>query len=297
MAENNSMLLVIGVIVIVLITAGLTYFIAKSGASAGPFQNGTNQTDGRPTITVRGEASKNFAPDLLTIGITVEGNGTTVSDSQKDAAAKVSKLKAALLSKGVKESEIQTSAFYTSPIYNNSCYNCYPRPIPYYGESGTPAVEGQAIDAVYPSPMPPYPYCDSSRCEPIGYKTVHSLTIKSEKTSEGGSLVDSALASDGAKFDYVYFSLKESTRIDAESALQGDAAAAAKSKAKRIADGIGAKLGKVVSINPDQYYPPYPAYAGSGMAYPESPGSKPSEIFPSETTLSSSIVVVYELEQ
>ena len=91
-------------------------------------------------VNISGEATKSVMPDQLTLGITVTGNGTTVADSQSDAAAKVAAAKAALVAQGVSESDIQTSSYYTSPVYNGSCYNCYPRPI-YYG-SGSGAAPG-----------------------------------------------------------------------------------------------------------------------------------------------------------
>lgn len=297
MAENNAPLLILGLVLVVLITAGLTYFATRSIMS-GPV-NGTNLTSGQPTITVRGEATKTLPPDLLSLGITVEGNGSTVADSQKDAADKISRLKSALLASGIKESDIQTASYFTSPTYNSSCNKCYPGPIPYYGQGGsTPAPQPDIpTDAAYP--VQAYPYCQPSVCPPTGYQTVHSLTVKSDDTSKGGSLVDAALAVDGARFDYVYFSLKDSTRLAAEDELQGSAASAARSKAAKIAEGAGVKLGKVVSINTDQYYPPYPVYAGGGVAAPASDNgsARPTEIFPTDTTLSSSIVVVYELDQ
>lgn len=323
MAENMPML-VIGIIVVVLITAGLTYYIAKSGGNGIP-GNYTNQS-GKPTITVSGEATKTVMPDQLTLGITVTGNGTTVADSQADAAAKVAAMKAALIAQGVSEGDIQTTSFYTSPVYNGSCYNCYPRPIYYAADSGaaqgapTPAAEpapsssgssgsgasGSGGIAVPPSsvndasiyPVPPYPYCDYNKCTAIGYQTVHMISVKTNQTSSGGKLLDAATSVNGTRFDYVYFSLKDSTRISLESELQGEAAAAAKAKAVNIAGGVGAKLGKIVSINPQQNYP-YPVYAGKGTASPGTTDSSapPTEIFPSETTLYSSIVVVYELEQ
>ncbi len=310
MAENNTPMLVVGIIVVILITAGLTYYIAKSGSPAG-YGNQSNLS--APTITVQGEASKTVTPDLLTVGITVQGNGSSVADSQTDAAAKVASLKAALLAAGVQESDIQTTSYYTSPAYNGSCY-CYPGPIPY--DSGTgysvPADSGPgAGSAPAPAPdnsvssggaiaypVPPRPYCDQ-KCTVIGYTTVHSLTVKSTNVTSGGSIVDAALGVNGTKFDYVYFSLQDSTRIALEDELQGEAAAAAKSKAESIAQGVGAKLGKVVSINPNQYYP-YPVYAqaGTAVAVPEAANaSPPTQLFPSDTTLSSSITVVYELVQ
>jgi len=347
MAENST-LLVLGVVLIVLITAGLTYYITKAGNAAIPPLNQTNATGEPPTITVRGEATKTYAPDLLTIGLSVETTGANTSDAQAKNAAEVAKLKSALLAAGVKESDIETSSYYTSPQYNDSCYrDCY---YPYYdygysgkavpsggaayeasasrcigadgeamqgpnGETyrcgGTVAAEGVSTgsdDAVAVSvaetgvaymdiaPTPPYPYPCERNCSITGYKTSHVLNVKTGNTNDGGEITDAALGSGSfAKIDYIYFSLKDETRVSAESELQASAAASAKVKADNIAKGLGAKLGKIVSINPDYYYPYYPAYAYDASSSMES--KPPTEIFPSDTTMSSSITVVYELVQ
>ncbi len=318
MAENNTPMLVVGIVIVVLITAGLTYYMTRS-ADMASLGNQSNLT--APTITVTGEATKTVTPDLLTVGITVTGNGSGVSDSQADAAAKVAALKAALLAAGVQESDIQTTSYYTTPAYNSTCY-CYPGPIP-YAVPGTPVPAGENAPSVgsapsagaassstagepsiAPSPTtdngaviyPVPPYC---KCQPIGYNTIHSLTIKSTNVTNGGQLVDAALGINGTRFDYVYFSLQDQTRISLDDELQGEAAAAAKSKAQSIAAGVGATLGKVVSINPQQIYPPYPVYAnaGTGAVAPSANNAPPTEIFPSDTTLTSQITVVYSLEQ
>jgi uncharacterized protein YggE len=339
MAENST-LLVLGVVLIVLITAGLTYYISKSGNGAiPPLQNQTNNTGEPPTITVRGEATKTLPPDLLTIGLSVETIGSNTSDAQAKNAVEIAKLKSALLAAGVKESDIETSSYYTYPEYNDSCYtDCY---YPYYGYSGKAVPEGGvayeasasrcigaegeamqgpngityrcgdtaaaaggsddgvAVAVAEPAsldiaPSPPYP-CERD-CNITGYKTSHVLTVKSGKTNDGGKITDAALGSTSfAKIDYIYFSIKEETRVAAESELQASAAAAAKAKADNIAKGLGAKLGKIVSINPDYYYPYYPAYAYDSSSSMES--KPPTEIFPSDTTMSSSITVVYELVQ
>lgn len=344
--NNNGTLVVLGIVLIVLITAGLTYYITKSGnAAVPPLQNQTNATGEAPTITVRGEATKTVAPDLLTISLTIETSGANMSDAQAKNAAEVAKVKAALLAAGVKESEIETSSFYTNPEYNESCYtDCY---YPYYGYSGKAVEVGVPYDAEVTSsrcigpegeamagpngevyrcgssagsedgvqaanaptpvseagvalmdiaPSPPYPYPCERDCSIIGYKTTHIVTVTTEKTNDGGKVSDAALgASSSAKVDYVYFSIKEETRVRLESELQASAAAAAKAKADNIAKGLGAKLGKIVSINPDYYYPYYPAYAyGATSSYDP---KMPTEIFPTDTTMSSSMTVVYELVQ
>jgi len=344
MAENNSTLLVLGVVIVVLLTAGLTYYITKtSGDIVPPLSNDTNITGEQPTITVRGEATKTLSPDLLTIGISVETLGANTSEAQSKNAQEVAKVKAALLAAGVNASEIQTSSYYTYPEYNESCHrDCY---YPYYGytDGAVPAddvvyeagsgqaevaarcigPEGEAMigpnNETYRcgssagseegisysaymdiAPSPPYPYPCERNCNITGYKTTHVITVASAKTTEGGKMVEAALnATDSAKIDYIYFSIKEETRVRVDSELQASAAAAAKSKADNIAKGLGAKLGKIISINPDYYYPYYPVYAydssyESGSSYDP---KVPTEIFPSDTTMSSSITVVYELVQ
>jgi uncharacterized protein YggE len=304
MAENSG-LLVVGIIVVVLITAGLTYFIVKSGTGPGPtppVNQTVNETGQPPTITVRGEATKTILPDQLTIGITIETTGANVSDSQAENAKESAKVRSALLSAGVKEGEIQTSSYSTYPVYNDSCYDCYPYPVP-YGDSGGKAVPagnaaeqaGVAYTDVYPSPpyMPPCKYQEN--CSIIGYKTVNAIMVKTGSVNDGGKFVDAALgAGTTAKVDYIYFSLKDETRVKAESELQSEAAVNAHDKAESIAKGLGASLGKIVSVNTD-YYPIYPVYAYDRAASAES--APPTQISPSDTTLSSSITVVFELAQ
>ena len=87
-----------------------------------------------------------------------------------------------------------------------------------------------------------------------------------------------------------------------ESELAAEAAQAAKSKAEGIARGLGASLGRIVSIQTGYYYPPYYeyGYAKGGVTDSVTVGAEeavPAEIFPQELTLSSSIYVVYEIKQ
>jgi uncharacterized protein YggE len=331
MAENS--MLVVGIIAVVLLTAGLTYFLAKAGTPiVQPLPNQTNLSGPTPTITVTGEASRTVSPDLLDVGLTISTMGQNTSGSQSKNAAETAAVKAALLAAGVNESEIQTVSYYTSPVYNESCSSCYAEPYYSYGAgqggvavpsngatagsapapvaavgsadassgavSGGSASSGGIVSPGYPIPSPPPPCLNKDNCAIIGYKTVHSIEIKSEKTADGGKYAEAALnASNSTSVDYVYFSLTEATRIGVDSELQAEAASSAKAKAENIAKGLGASLGKIVSVNPN-YYPIYPVYAyqnaGTGTAAPAAP---PTEIFPTTTDMSSSITVVYELVQ
>lgn len=283
--ENSTPLMFVGVLLLVVITAGITYYVATQGTTVPP--DCTNNTSEAPTITVRGEATMDAPSDLLSIGLSVEGSGADVSESQADAARQMSDLKDALLAGGVKESDIRTSSYYSYPVYNDSCTRCYDT---YgYGQEASPGSTGVTEPAMYP--------CDRD-CynQVISYKTVHSIEVQTDKVNDGGDIVDAAVDANGTRLDYVYFSLKESTRIALEEQVQGQAAASARGKADKIAQGVGATVGKLVSIQTEGYYP-YPYYKDA-MAYDSSGGAMPpTEIFPSDTTISSTVIVVYELGQ
>jgi len=166
-----------------------------------------------------------------------------------------------------------------------------------------PSGSGVAEPSIAPSPPYYYPYpCKSDQnCTIIGYKTTHTIQVKSANTTSAGKLVAAATgAYNSTKVEYVYFSLSDQARISNDSELEANAAGNAKAKAQGIATGVGAKLGKIVSISTD-YYPIYPVYAytnpetmNSAMM-PYSP--PPTDIYPTETQMSASIMVVYELEQ
>ena len=331
MAENP--MLVVGIIALVLLTAGLTYYMVKAETPAViPPVNQTNISGQPATITVTGEASRTVTPDTVAVGLTISSIGPDTVVSQSRNAAETGGVKAALLAAGVNESEIQTVSYYTNPVYNESCSRCYSQtyyypqaapggvtapannpasaPVPDAGvgsassgvASGGDASSGVAVSPGYPSPVPPYPCSYADNCTIVGYTTVHSITIQSNKPADGGKYLEAALnASNTTSVDYVYFSVSNAMGIKVDSELQAEAAAAAKTKAKNIATGLGASLGKIVSVNPN-YYPIYPVYAyqngAAGTTAPSVPPvAPPTEIFPTTTQMSSSITVVYELVQ
>jgi uncharacterized protein YggE len=306
MSESKATI-IIGVALIVLITAGLTYLVVRPGNAPG---NGTNMTGTGPTITVRGDATETVTPDLLTIGISVESVGDTAADSQSRNAADAAKLTSALKALGLEDSELQTSSYSTYEVYDPSCYDCYP--YYYEGTAAMPAASLQEAPAgsgsgvsssgvvtpdYYPQPVPPRPYPCKTGCNVTGYKTVHVLMVKTNRTSDGGTIIDAAInATNASSVQYIYFSISDTKRIETESSLQASAAQSARSKAGNIAVGLGASLGKIVSVNPDYYYP-YPVFAYDRSTAETVAPAVPTEIFPTDTTMSASVTVVYELVQ
>ncbi|MEM4359774.1 MAG: SIMPL domain-containing protein [Candidatus Bilamarchaeaceae archaeon] len=300
--ERNTAFLM--VLLTAIVVAGATYIITSWQAGGAhifpavvPAQNCSNTSEEVPKISVNGEAARVVKPDLLIIGLTIETENETASLAEAANAKATAALKAALLARGIKESEIQTTSYYTYPIYNDSCW-CPPWPCkgdvcPVYETAGG---EGIAVESeMYPIP-PPYP-CECNR-EIIGYRTTHSIMIKSENISVGGSVIDGVADVTSTRFDYFYFSLKEQTRIDIENELIADAAKAARKKAESIATGLGVSLGRIVLIQTDYYPPYYPyGYVESKMPTIEDGARTSAEIFPQDLTLSSHVYAIYEIKQ
>ncbi|MEW5996023.1 MAG: SIMPL domain-containing protein [Candidatus Micrarchaeota archaeon] len=313
MAEQyvlDRMTVLLSVAAIVILVAGATY-VFTSGTQP-PVQNATANLTEIPRISVSGEATRTVSPDLLVIGIAVETQNETASGSESQNAEMTRKVKNALLAQGVREDEIETASYYTYPVYNDSCWYpppCYGDVCPMAGAKGGgemvvggeetgAATEGMASSGVaYPESYP-MPYrCDQ---QVIGYRTTHSIMVKTMNIYKGGDIIDAVSAANAsARFDYQYFSLRDETRIRVENELAGEAAQSAREKAESIAGGLGARLGRIIDIQTNYYYPPY-YYAERGYAaeggMPQ-PAGVPTEIFPQDLTMSSSIHVTFEIAQ
>src|SRR4030042_3739901 len=166
MSQNNA-LIVIGALLLVVITAGLTYYITESSGTLPPAPNAT--VGDKPIITVRGEATRTLEPDLLTVSLSIESFGNDTAASQAQSAADTADVKAGLLAAGVKSDELETGSYYTYPVYNGSCYHY--SPYYDYAREDVPV----AVDAYYPESMP---YPRQRECVIIGYKTVHELRVE-----------------------------------------------------------------------------------------------------------------------
>ncbi len=311
MAEQyvlDRMTVLLSVALVVVLVAGATY-VFTSGAQPAP-GNYTNESGEAPAISVSGEATRTVAPDLLVMGIAVETEAETASGAQGLNAQMAERVKAALLAEGIREDEIETAYYSTYPVYNESCWY-YPQE--YYGDGVYPAGEeiyyeeeyagegvaysdgGMVEPAIYPAP--PYRKCEQ---EIIGYRTVHSIMVKTSSIYRGGDIIDAVSdANASARLDYQYFSLKEETRIRVENELAGEAASSAREKADSIASGLGASLGRIVDIQTDYYYPYYGyrdyAVAEASVSMPG--GMVPTEIFPQDLSMSSRIYVTFEIAQ
>lgn len=271
----------LGLLIIVILVGGGLYFLN--------IDNKGKVT--KPTINVRGEAIKSIPPDLVNIGFSIETEGNTTLDSTTKNAAELSRIKSKLLEMGINQSEIESSSYYTNPIYNESCNNyCHIIPIE--------AISARPLPADYSST-----YVDGNcerNCNVIGYKTTHSITVKSKEVNKGADLAQKILeGSNRSKIDYAFFTIKEETQIKVQNELEALAAKNTREKAQNIASGLNATLGRLISITPEGGYGyPMPMYAYdkavAGTSELVSPS--PAEIFPTQSTLRSAVIATYEIE-
>ena len=226
------------------------------------------QTD----VSVSATDSKKLRPDLLQIGMYVLTEAKNAKVAQEDNARVFSQLKSNLMSKGVKEADIQSTSYSIEPIYE-SRRNC--------------ANTGYKIqdDCTYESVL-------------TGYRTRHEITVSSENLDNGGELID-ASSSAGQNQTFVNgisFTLKPSTRSDAEQSLLKSASSQARARAEKIVDGLNVRLGKVKTASQSYSYSPGPYFAKtlsmSAVAYDSAPSTTLSA---GQIEVSVSVSVSYEI--
>ncbi len=254
---------------------GCGYFMAQGDYSpdvnitGGPTSPNVyvSSTPPEHTIYTSATSSRDVAPDLLLVSVRVQTEGSNAKGSQEDNAEVMADLLSNLKALGLNESDIQTTRYSVDPVY----------------------------DSQY--------VCDSSgnRChydsKLIGYRTVHSLSVKVTELDKGGDVIDEA-SSAGVNqtfVDYIQFTLKDETRLSIQKSLLQEAAAEAKSKAQSMAAGLGVSVGRVLSVSESySYYPTANYYKSSMLDYAEAAGA-PTQLSAGQVEVSASVGVNFEV--
>ena len=213
------------------------------------------------TISVTGTATTSVDPDLLNIQFGVETQAKTASeaiDANNDAMNKVVD---AIKRLGITDDEIRTSSFNIYPIYDS-------------------IVDPKT--GVY------------VRSELTGYRVSNILSVKTEKLTIGGDIIDAAVQAGANRVDNVYFSLSPEKQLVVQDDLIGKAVLNAKSKAKKALDPLGQKIigVKLVSLS-DFGNPPPPIYYGYAQADGGIAGKASAPIFQSEQDITTTANVIF----
>lgn len=129
-----------------------------------------------------------------------------------------------------------------------------------------------------------------------GYRATHSLRVEipANQSARIGAVVDAGLDS-GTGISYINFELSPESQNSYKTTAMKLAAQDATSKASGVAEGLGKKLGSLVSVSINDYnYVPWLARDFSGVAASEAK-QEATDIVPSEQEVSASVTAVFKI--
>lgn len=141
-----------------------------------------------------------------------------------------------------------------------------------------------------------YPEYDWTNGQKLkGYKTNNQLKVKISNFDLIGKIVDVSTKAGATGINSINFELTEEKQAFYKQEALTKAAEESKQKAQAIVSGIGSKLGKVVSIQENEYYyRPYPLYTkGSGIELDQVVST---EILPTNLEVTASVTLTYSVK-
>jgi hypothetical protein len=210
------------------------------------------------TITGNGQSTIDAMPDLVSIYFAVITEGETSEEANIANTEIVDDLIVNLLMEGLERKDIQTQSF-----------------------------------SIYPN----YKWINDQNVED-GFIASHyfKIELSTEDSDNLGSIVDAGIIA-GAGISSINFELSQEKQNEYKAEAIKLAAEDSKIKAESLAEGLGKKLGRLVSVSDSDFgYYPWPMYSGSG-AVSEAAVAKEAatSIQPSEQTISASVTAVYRI--
>jgi len=257
----------------ILIYAGTLFLIVLSilGIAATVFVANGNQQYEENTISVSGESEITAVPDVANFSFTVRETSKTNKQAQDIISEKITTILDGLTESGISEKDIKTQSYIISPKYEFV------------------QVERQrdvALDGtIY------FPGNNQQRVQ-TGFDVSQNVTVvlrDFDKTAEVLELIAETGVDNlnGPNFE-----------IDNPESLQEQAQAAAitnaQEKARRLADDLKVRLGKVVSFNEDGgYYQPMFARSLEYASFDSGITKSSPELPTGENTISSNVTITY----
>jgi len=208
------------------------------------------------TISVAGSATVKAMPDIIGIYFNIDTQGTTSNEAADKNSEIVDSLTNSLISKGFSKEDIQTQSYSVYPEYDY--------------RTGTGKI--------------------------TGYKATHSLRVEisANESEKIGDVIDSGIDA-GAGISYINFELSQENQNKYKAEAMKLAAQDATSKAKGVAEGLGKKLGSLVSVSVNDYnYYPWLVRDFAGASAPEIKEAT-TNIVPSEQEISASVTAVFKI--
>lgn len=240
--------IIVATIIVLAIVGIVVYLNTRPGAEG-------------PTIASNGVAQVKTIPDVVSVYISVETNGTTLNETNNRNSEISDKVITELVKLGLERKDIGTENFNSYPDYDWS--------------NGTQTLKG--------------------------YRATHSIVVKlnASNIDKVSSIVDAA-ADAGAFVNSINFELSQEKQNQYKADALKLATEDAKVKAESIASGLEKKLGDVVSVSDMSFdYNPWPIYAGGEAisATEANAGAKSAvmNIQPGEQEINARVSVTYRV--
>ncbi|MEK7519268.1 MAG: SIMPL domain-containing protein, partial [Patescibacteria group bacterium] len=192
-------------------------------------------------FSVRGEGKIVAVPDIaqLTFGFLTEG-GKDIANLQKENSEKANRLIAFLKENKIEDKDIKTEFYDISPRYQY--YNCpllerLPSPSP------LPLEDEDSSSIITP--------CPTSKI--VGYTINQSISAKIRDLNKVGDVVSGAVEKGANTVSGPNFTIDDPVKL--QNQAREEAVVQAKEKAKSMAKAGGFRLGKLISIQEDSYFP------------------------------------------
>jgi uncharacterized protein YggE len=206
-------------------------------------------------ISVSGEGKVSGAPDVAVLTLGVSALAPSVKDARDQAATAMNGVVDSIKGNGVDAKDIQSTQFSIQPEYN---------------------------------------YRDNNQ-ELSGYRVTNIVTAKVRDIDNTSKVIDDAVAAGGdlTQIQGIDFTIDDPSKLQDEA--RAEAVKDAQTKAERLADLAGVKLGKPLSISESSASPPLGANFGVGVAQGAAVPA-PSPIEPGQLEVTLDIQVLYAIE-
>ena len=209
-------------------------------------------------VSVTGQSSTTIAPDKAEVYIRILTQGKTASEVEDENSRINNNVIESLKDMGVSSKDIETTQYNLNPDYKY----------------------------------------DQGESKIVGYSLYNQIKVSTTELDRVGRIIDKSISNGANGVDQVSFVLTKEKEEQIKKEVLAKAASEAKSKALAIADGLGAKLGDLVSVSESNfYYPPF-IYAEAAIKSDiERVGSASSvQINPKNLEISATVTASYKIK-
>jgi uncharacterized protein YggE len=224
------------------------------------------------TVSTSGTATTRVTPDMFSVIVGVETNGTTAQEAVSRNANLTGQVIAALSGLGISENQIGTSTYSVLPIYE------YRPPL-------------QPCPEIYPPP----PGCEP-RQEIIGYSASNSVTVTLNVNAgvDAGQIIDASVQAGANNVNGLYFFVSPDRQQEIRDSLFRDAIASARQRANIAAEALGMTVSQVQSVDlREVFFPIFRGLEEVSTAEAADSVSLPTPILPGEQEVSTTVSIVF----